>query len=295
VWEFKENWRLYRANRPRDLRPEVIGHHGETMLRLLKPGFHSGTLPKLYAKLRRAERRAHRGGTWKSARRLRETLHHVEESIHHFAAREFIAFLTASKGWKAGPINLARVEAGSNRVRLKLACPLLHEAPNKRNGSQNRLNDSHLELSFEEQAGKLLAHVADPGWLPLLSGDDRAVLTTALLGLYHKAGVDMVREQIDALLSSHPSYDIDNDGLVLWPDDGDDTEVIYDFSEEPVIHPRLKTGRMPEHLPFLPVAQLFFNKQPLAWKAWVAAWERDQADVGNPLAVLPPACVLPRC
>src|SRR5262249_45947598 len=44
VWELKENWRLYRANRPATLRPDVIGHHGETLPRLLKPGFHSGTL-----------------------------------------------------------------------------------------------------------------------------------------------------------------------------------------------------------------------------------------------------------
>ncbi len=36
VWEFKENWRLYEANRPRSLRPVAIGHHGETMTRLLR-------------------------------------------------------------------------------------------------------------------------------------------------------------------------------------------------------------------------------------------------------------------
>src|SRR5262249_35274666 len=123
VWEFKENWRLYRANRPRTLRPEVIGHHGETMLRLMKPGFHSGTLPKLFAKLRRAERRAHRAGTWKTVRRLRESLHHVEESIQRFTERELIDFLCASKGWAAGPVYLTAVEAGSNRIRLELACP----------------------------------------------------------------------------------------------------------------------------------------------------------------------------
>ena len=57
VWELKENWRLYRANRAPDLKPVVIGSHGETMLRLLRPGFHSGTVPKLYAKLRRAQRK----------------------------------------------------------------------------------------------------------------------------------------------------------------------------------------------------------------------------------------------
>src|SRR5262249_16593636 len=41
AWEFKENWKLYRANRPPKLKPVRIGSHGETMLRLLTPGFHS--------------------------------------------------------------------------------------------------------------------------------------------------------------------------------------------------------------------------------------------------------------
>ena len=43
VWELKENWRLYAANRQTRLGKESIGHHGETMLQLLRPGFHSGT------------------------------------------------------------------------------------------------------------------------------------------------------------------------------------------------------------------------------------------------------------
>src|SRR5262249_58981978 len=60
VWELKENWRLYAANRPPTLRPVMVGSHGETLARLLRPGFHSGTLPKLHAKLRKAERRAGR-------------------------------------------------------------------------------------------------------------------------------------------------------------------------------------------------------------------------------------------
>jgi hypothetical protein len=296
VWEFKEDWRLYRANRPRNLRPEAIGHHGETMLRLLKPGFHSGTLPKLYARLRRAERRAHRGGTWKAARRLRETLHHVEESIRHFADRELVAFLAASKGWTAGPIGLAAVEAGSNRVRLDLVCPSSREKAETREGSRNGPNDHNLELSFEEQAGRLMVHIANPGWLSRLSSAETAVLTTALLGLYHKAGVDLVREQIDALLApARPLYDIGDHGLVLWIRNGFDSEVIYDFGDGPVIHPRCKDGRPPELLPSLSITQLFLKSQPVAWEAWVAAWERDQSGVGNPLAVLPQVCVLPAC
>ena len=36
----------------------AIGSHGETVRGLLQPGFHSGTVPRLYARLRAAERRA---------------------------------------------------------------------------------------------------------------------------------------------------------------------------------------------------------------------------------------------
>ena len=57
VWELKENWKMYAANQSPTLEAEMVGSHGETVLRLLRPGFHSGTLPKLYAKLRRARER----------------------------------------------------------------------------------------------------------------------------------------------------------------------------------------------------------------------------------------------
>src|SRR5262249_50941830 len=57
-WEIKENWKLYRANRKPTLQPVAVGSHGETVRRLLHPGFHSGTLPKLYARQRHAEEAA---------------------------------------------------------------------------------------------------------------------------------------------------------------------------------------------------------------------------------------------
>src|SRR5262249_31560907 len=84
VLEFKENWKLYRANRAPSLRPVAIGHHGETMLRLLRPGFHSGTIPKQFAKLRESLRRAERRGNWPSYRKQRRQLHALEASVRHF-------------------------------------------------------------------------------------------------------------------------------------------------------------------------------------------------------------------
>ena len=95
VWELKENWKQYRSNRSPVLKPAMIGHHGETMLRFMRPGFHSGTLPKLYAKLRKAERRAN----GRALHKHQEALHHVKESIRHFLEREFVMLLEGSKGW----------------------------------------------------------------------------------------------------------------------------------------------------------------------------------------------------
>ena len=95
VWEFKENWRLYRANQPRDLRPQVAGGHGETVPRLLRPGFHAGTLPKLYARLRRIK------GAGLGKRH--EQLHHVEEAVRRFVERNLLAVLAGSKTWGERP------------------------------------------------------------------------------------------------------------------------------------------------------------------------------------------------
>ncbi len=254
------------------------------MLRLLKPGFHSGTLPKLYAKLRRAERKAHRGAGGKSARRMREALHHVEESVRHFAERELIAFIGAGKGWTIGPVLLSHVEAGSNRIRLELACPSLEEhAP-----TAPRSDRQTLELKIEEQAGWLLAQVARPGWLPLLSREQTAVFTTALRGFYQKAGVNLVREQIEACFAPPcPAYDVGEEGLIVWPGQGYDVEVIYDLREEPVLHPRLKDGQPADKMPTLAADQLLFSGNPITWQAWVAAWEGDQAGVRDFDGLLP--------
>src|SRR5262249_4884232 len=136
VWELKENWKLYAATRSPNLRPEVIGHHGETMVRFLRPGFHSGTLPKLYADLRPSERPSHRRRSWRAARKQREALQHVEERIQHFFERELLVLLRSTKGWGGERILVGTVVTGSNRVRVELACPQLGADP--------------LEVAFEE-------------------------------------------------------------------------------------------------------------------------------------------------
>ena len=138
IWELKENWRLFAANRPKNLRPVIIGGHGETMLRLLRPGIHSGTIPKRFAKLRRAERKALDGGDPGTANKHREALHHVEIELQRYVQREFIAWFAACPSW-TGPLPQAgEVRLATNEAALGVEIP----AP-----------ESSLEMSFRLAVG----------------------------------------------------------------------------------------------------------------------------------------------
>src|SRR5205823_196975 len=127
VWELRGNWRLFRANRPAQLRPEVVGHHGEGVLQLLKPGAHSGTVPRLFGRLRRAERAAYRTGDWRAARACRQELREVARSVQVFVERDFVALLHRSRCWPEPqpqmprPLRVAQVVLSCARIRIELA------------------------------------------------------------------------------------------------------------------------------------------------------------------------------
>jgi hypothetical protein len=174
AWELVANWRLYRANQPETLRPDVIGHHGETMLRLLKPGFHSGTAPKIYKKLRRAERKQDR----EASRHQREALHHAEESVRHFVERELVYLLNTSRCWGALRLSTGHIALGCKAMNVELCCP--------------ELADANMRIAFEEQAGELMAAMRCSGWLERLPDDSRRTLTAALAGWYKMAGVHRI-------------------------------------------------------------------------------------------------------
>jgi hypothetical protein len=283
VWELKENWRLYAANRSRNLRPVMVGSHGETMARLLRPGIHSGTVPKLYAKLRKAERRARRRpAAADRVRAHRAALHHLGDNVRHFLEREFLALVNTSSFWRGVPLTLGHVELADNRIRAEVFCTALAPGP--------------VWLAFEERSGRLLAGLSGPAWLPNLSPERYGALTTALAGLYKLAGADLVRQQIEALLpAAVTSYDVQERGLFAWCGHGEDAaEVLYALDDEGRMiagHPTAGVCREP--LPPLPAVPLLFGRAELPWDWWVAAWEGDRD--GKPHPPLPVAglCVLP--
>lgn len=263
-WEMKENWSLYRANRKSTLQPAVVGVHGETVRRLLQPGFHSGTLPKLYARLRQAERIGGKTGNWQAARVCAHDLQENERALRRFLDREAVAIVRQSSHWKGQWLRAGRVILASNRVSLELIHP------------------DHLEhpvwIDLENRAGWLMAGLRDPGWLERVSPPQRQAMTTALIGFYKLAGADLVREQLEANLpTKHGGYDITADDLVLWPDPAGGPAIYYDWANpEAQLLPHAADGSPAPAYPPLDARHVIFARVPLLWSQWVETWQKDQ-------------------
>lgn len=272
VWELKENFKLYRKNRATNLAPVAIGHHGETVGTLMRPGFHSGTVPKLYAKIRTAARKAElddslgKPSVHSSLRGFQESLDDVKEAVKHAVDREVSLLLDACTRFKAGRVAVKSIELGSNRMRVELTCEPLSKAS--------------CFVSFEEQSGKLVASIVEPGFVDMLPQPDQRVLfENALAGFYRVAGVDLVREQIRAALGSDMPYDISDEGLVVWPDEHFRTELVYrlDASFSGPIVAAVVRGDPPKTPPHpLDLRKILFHDQHVAWADWISAWREDR-------------------
>jgi hypothetical protein len=263
-WEVKENWSLYRANRGPRLKPVPIGHHGEPMRNLLQPGFHSGTVPKLYARLRRAERDAHRSGNWSAARAYRLSLAEVEEAVKRFVDREFVSLLGQARSWQGLRPAVGRVPLALNRIGVELKVE---------GGPQPQV-----WLEFETRSGWLVARLWGPGWITGLTEEQVRALTLALAGLYELAGIDLVHEQVRAgLPPGAVDYEVNAEGLVLWLDRRHGRGVIYDLGESADrLIPRHLDGTPAQDMPVLDARRVVFERVPLSWDQFVQGWQQEQ-------------------
>jgi hypothetical protein len=168
AWELRANWLLYAANRSDRLRPVQIGSHGESMRELLRPGFHSGTIPKLFKKLRHSS----------AARvdRLHHELDHTAEGVHRFLDRELIALLHQSPEWGGVPMAIHAIRFGCQRLRVEFEANGLCRQP--------------FVLSFENIAGSIEATIDQLGWVDQLTTVQQATLVAALRGVLDLAAVD---------------------------------------------------------------------------------------------------------
>lgn len=276
AWELKENYKLYRATRPDGLGVARLGPHGETMRGLLVVGLHSGTLPKLYERLRRAAQRqdealaaaalvGSRGLAPSDAGlgQFREGVRLVALGIERFVERELGELLKRTKRWRHGAIDVLAVDLSSNRVRVRIRCAAIDAEP--------------CQLTFEEQSGYIVAGMVEPGFvarLPRADSDGALLLENALAGLYQRAEVDVVREQLEAALGEGVQYDIADDGLLVWPGSDFKTELVYRIGRRPRrARPPVVRGEKPERPPpVLEPRAVLFPAQSIGWHAWVAAW-----------------------
>ena len=297
AWELKENYKLYRATRPDRLPPAMVGPHGETIRGLLVAGFHSGTLPKLYERLRRAAhredeaqvvsfRKAGADGTLTSdgLGRFRAGIRDVERGVRRFVERELLALLHRCPRWTYGEIVVGRIDLSSNRIRVELRCP--------------DLDDSPAELTFEEQSGYVVAGLPQAGFVAELVRDPMAarLFENALAGLYALAEVDLVREQLEAELGEGVHYDIADEGLLVWPGVDYETELVYDIegAHGLVVEAEVR-GEEPEEPPrVLDTRRMFYRDQGVSWLAWVAAWSAASHESMEVPRVMRGVSLLPR-
>jgi hypothetical protein len=278
VWEFKENWKLYRKTRAKTLREVAFGHHGESMARLLKPGFNSGTIPKRFTKLRSAAWNNDERGVAKH----REALHHLEDVIRTFVDRELVSLLNEAPASGVTDVAVARVALGSNRVQIDLACPTVAPDPAR--------------MTFEQQAGWMVASIPERGWLDRLDDNQRRILEIALAGFYRRSGVDLVREQVEHVLAGDgapPPYDISDEGLVVWPGNGYHTEAVYDL-RAPSPSSRTRGAPWNGELPSFAGRHALYYREALSWAAWTNVWEQLARGEQPTQIIIGPGLLRPR-
>jgi hypothetical protein len=263
VWELKENWRLFRENRQPFLKPVPIGSHGETMERLLRPGFHSGTVPKLYRRLRRLEHQPASFQRFTKRRATLEQLHHVTKAVERFVDREWIALLNRCVLWKDQPLTCDEVTAATNSLTIHIR-PLKPANPSP---------SSILELLIQEQSGRIIAWISNKGWLEQTTQDQQAAFELACEGFFRKSGVFFIRSQVESKYTrSHP-YDVQDHGLVVWVDAQchEECSVVLDGAKVTEIRP----SHLGEQLGLFPVPdkEWIFAAGETSWNQWQESWQ----------------------
>jgi hypothetical protein len=268
VWEFKENYRLYAANRAPDLRPIVVGTHGETVLRFLRPGLHSGTVPKAFARLRRALRRGDMAKRTARSEKQRDTLHHVEDAVRHFAESDLLFFLRASGRWKSNTPEVGHIILGLHSIQILL--------------QPTEVGHNGLWVEFEDCYGRLLATVRNEGMLGSLDADQRRVLRNALIGFFKKTGVALVDAQLARFLDPLGlEFRLSLEGLAIISPEGE-AEAVYDLDDEERLVARGDT-MLAKSLPTFTPRELLFSADPLSWEDWLDVWESEQAGYAKEL------------
>jgi hypothetical protein len=261
-WETKENWGLYRANRPQSLRPMAIGTHGETIPQLLKIGFHSGTIPKLFMKLRKAEQDAVTRSDWRKARTLRLDLQTIKERLARFIERDLLIPMQQNNKSFIRPLRVSEISLGINRIEAEMT-------------GMDDNGYASFKISLELIDGMLMGSVSKPGGTLALNEQQNRCLSLGIAGLYKFAGIEISKEQISSNLPSWVTdWKIYEGNLVLFSEKQSTILVPIKNGDS---QPRLQINRSENscNLETLDFERLLFSRQPLTWQDWSDGWDRS--------------------
>ena len=219
-WEFRENWRLYEANRPARMPAAMFGPHAETMRDLLEPGFHAGTLPAVYRKLRKACDLRSAANDLRQERACLREIGEIGEDLAQLARRQFFDVLGLCAAWRdlmardAEKAKLAGSQEAGNQTRTPNTPPETHPtgfsvrnpilATNRiemiLDWNHPRLNpeESPLTIDIEFMAGNLFARVGRPPWLGRIPAEATRSLTASLAWFFTQSGIGVSIQHLEA-------------------------------------------------------------------------------------------------
>jgi len=118
--------------------------------------------------------------------------------------------------------------------------------------------------------------------LGALDENQRRVLRNALIGFFKKAGVVVVRAQVEKRLDPLGlEFRLTEAGLTVSSPQGEEA-VVYDVdSQERLIGQG--DARLLKDLPTFSPRELLFRANPLSWEDWVDEWECEQAGYAKEL------------
>lgn len=273
VWELKENWRLYEMNRRPCLGPSRIGRHGETLVRLLRPGFHSGTLPKQFARLRRALHADPQDALNLASHKHLAAIDETGVSLRRFVDRELCALLRLTGLDGAAPLHVGQVRLATQRVELTV--------------ESSRPGDAPIVLVFEDRGGVLCAEVRERGWLARLSAAEQRRFADALTGLYHLGGVELLSGELQQRLPHGALWECTREELLVSETHARAARYRLEEPDSAWLIPRDPEGRRLADWPTLPADRLLLTRQSLTWEEWVEYWRN--AGTGDTAQLAPPA------
>ncbi|BBM87866.1 hypothetical protein [Candidatus Uabimicrobium amorphum] len=208
AWEFKENWKLYEYSNSQTVKPVIIGSHGETIPRFLKTGFHSGTIPKLYKKIRKDK-----AGTAKLSysRKIEYEHHHICHDLEKFISRSFCSQFNINTRMRD---YLRNVKVGHAAIRNQsITIPVTLYQKDRENVT--------FKIIYELQSDLICSYIE--GDLSDIHEELKNYVLLMLIVVWKESAVDTITDQMEQYIAAnlrldedwYALYSLDEDYLVL--------------------------------------------------------------------------------